>query len=105
MARTLEKRPNLATYYRTATGPRTRPLTVAWPRLEWSVQLGSAQAESRDSTSVILIPETRSFTHSEEDDEEDAEWRHDLAAFDCFKTSFAYNLINQEHPEHPRLVP
>ncbi|KAL6915180.1 hypothetical protein ACHAP8_005771 [Fusarium lateritium] len=92
----------LTTYRQVATGPRTTPLTdprgVHLPR---QISIGLVDVFSRDANSVIFVPDSR-FWDDRETDGPDAPWRQDPEAFDCFKTSCAYDLIGQEHP---RIVP
>ncbi|KAL9566269.1 hypothetical protein ACKAV7_009628 [Fusarium commune] len=103
MARGVRNKPTLATTNRTATGPRTVPLTdPRGHRLRFPIDIGGAHVHSRDANSVIFIPHCRFWTHSEEDDDADASWREDAKAFDCLKTSYAYNMIGEERP---RIVP
>ncbi|KAI7759970.1 hypothetical protein LZL87_010392 [Fusarium oxysporum] len=103
MARGVRNKATLATTNRTATGPRTVPLTdPRGHRLRFPIDIGGAHVHSRDANSVIFIPHCRFWTHSEEDDDADASWREDAEAFDCLKTSYAYNMIGEERP---RIVP
>ncbi|KAF4345832.1 hypothetical protein FBEOM_208 [Fusarium beomiforme] len=103
MARGVRSKAQLGTTYRTATGPRTTPLTDPQGlRLKWPINIGGASVFSRDAETVIFIPTCRFWTDSEEDDEEDADWREDAEAFDFFKTLYAYNFIGKSHP---RIVP
>ncbi|KAG4274677.1 hypothetical protein FPRO04_09041 [Fusarium proliferatum] len=103
MARTVRSKPTLATTYRTATGPRTVPLTdPRGPRLREWIDIGSVHVLSRDADSVIFTPHCRFWTDSSADDDADALWREDAEAFLCFKTSYAYKMIGEEHP---RIVP
>lgn len=93
----------LGTYYRTATGPRTVPLyDPKGPRLPECIDIGSVHVNSRDADSVIFTPHGRFWTDTSGDDDPNALWREDGEAFYCFKTSYAYNMIGQEHP---RIVP
>ncbi|KAH6962706.1 hypothetical protein DER45DRAFT_516965 [Fusarium avenaceum] len=102
MARTLMGVAPLETYYRTATGPRTTPLTdPKGAHLPRDIDFGLVHVFSRDEHSVVFQPRCR-FWHRFEADNPDANWREDPEAFYCFKTSFAYNLIGEEHP---RIVP
>ncbi|KAF5557751.1 hypothetical protein FNAPI_5344 [Fusarium napiforme] len=102
MARGVRNKAQLGTYYRTATGPRTVPLTDPQGRhLRWPIDIGDIHVYSRDAESVIFIPSSRFWVENQADDP-DALWREDTEAFDCFKTSYAYNMIGQEHP---RIVP
>ncbi|KAF5653818.1 hypothetical protein FHETE_11371 [Fusarium heterosporum] len=102
MARTVLGKPGLETQYRTATGPRTIPLTDPnGIRLPREISIGRVNVFSRDANSVIFHPSCR-FWVDDEVDEPDAPWREDYEAFQCFKTSYAYDLIGEEHP---RIVP
>ncbi|EXK86082.1 hypothetical protein FOQG_10131 [Fusarium oxysporum f. sp. raphani 54005] len=102
MARGVRNKAQLGTYYRTATGPRSVPLTdPQGHRLRWPIDIGGVHVYSRDAESVIFVPSSRFWIENEADDP-DALWREDTEAFDCFKTSYAYNMIGQEHP---RIVP
>ncbi|KAF5650596.1 hypothetical protein F52700_313 [Fusarium sp. NRRL 52700] len=103
MARSLYNKPSLATTYRTATGRRTVPLTDPQGlRLRFPIDIAGTSVFSRDANSVIFLPHCRFWTDSSEDDDPDADWREEPGAFICFKTSYAYNMIGQEHP---RIVP
>ncbi|KAF5625317.1 uncharacterized protein FTJAE_10035 [Fusarium tjaetaba] len=103
MARGVRNMAQLGTYYRTATGPRTVPLyDPKGPRLPEWIDIGSVHVNSRDADSVIFTPHCRFWTDTLEDDDADASWREDAEAFYCFKTSYAYNMIGEEHP---RIVP
>ncbi|QKD56581.1 uncharacterized protein FOBCDRAFT_262433 [Fusarium oxysporum Fo47] len=102
MARGVRNKAQLGTYYRTATGPRSVPLTdPQGHRPRWPIDIGGVHVYSRDAESVIFVPSSRFWIENEADDP-DALWREDTEAFDCFKTSYAYNMIGQEHP---RIVP
>ncbi|CAJ0555025.1 Ff.00g135380.m01.CDS01 [Fusarium sp. VM40] len=102
MARTVLRKPGLETQYRTATGPRTIPLTNPnGVRLPRDISIGRVNVFSRDANSVIFHPSCR-FWVDDEVDEPDALWREDYEAMQCFKTSYAYDLIGTEHP---RIVP
>lgn len=95
-------RASLITYRRVAAGPRTTPLTdPRGVRLPRQICIGPVDVFSRDTDSVIFVPDSR-FWDDRETDGPDAPWRQDPEAYDCFKTSFAYDLIGQEHP---RIVP
>ncbi|RGP61413.1 hypothetical protein FLONG3_10527 [Fusarium longipes] len=88
MARTVLAKPGLETHYRTATGPRTTPLTDPnGIRLPREISIGRVNVYSRDENSVIFKPSCRFWVDSEEVDEPDASWREDYEAFQCFKTS------------------
>ncbi|RBA15498.1 hypothetical protein FPRO05_12572 [Fusarium proliferatum] len=103
MARSYHNKPSLATTYRTATGRRTVPLTDPQGlRLRFPIDIGGTSVFSRDADSVIFIPHCRFWTDGPEDDDPDADWREEPGGFVCFKTSYAYNMIGQEHP---RIVP
>ncbi|CAG1994352.1 unnamed protein product [Fusarium graminearum] len=102
MARSIYNQAPLETRYRTATGPRTIPLTdPQGARLPRPITIGFVNVLSRDADSVIFQPSCRYWVR-EEADAPDAWWREDPAAFACFKTSFAYEMVGEEHP---RIVP
>ncbi|UZP43412.1 hypothetical protein NXS19_011228 [Fusarium pseudograminearum] len=102
MARSIYNQAPLETHYRTATGPRTTPLTdPQGARLPRPIIIGFVNVLSRDADSVIFQPSCRYWVRDEAD-APDAWWREDPAAFACFKTSFAYEMIGEEHP---RIVP
>jgi hypothetical protein len=102
MARILMGVAPLGIYYRTAIGPRTTPLTdPKGAHLPRDIDFGLVHVFSRDEHSVIFQPHCP-FWHKFEADNPDANWREDPEAFYCFKTSFAYDLIGEEHP---RIVP
>ncbi|CAG2006803.1 unnamed protein product [Fusarium graminearum] len=102
MARSIYNQAPLETRYRTATGPRTIPLTdPQGARLPRPITIGFVNVLSRDADSVIFQPSCRYWVRKEAD-APDAWWREDPAAFACFKTSFAYEMVGEEHP---RIVP
>ncbi|CVL08045.1 uncharacterized protein FMAN_09643 [Fusarium mangiferae] len=85
-----------------ARGPRTVPLTdPQGRRLRWPIDIWDIHVYSRDAESVIFVPSSRFWVENQADDL-DALWREDTEALDCFKTSYAYNMIDQDHP---RIVP
>ena len=98
MARSYHNKAPLAKLYRTGTGPRTIPLTDAKGiRLPREISIGPVNVWSRDDHSVILVPSSRDWDDEEADDP-DAPWQQDAEGYACLKTSFAYDIIGQEHP-------
>ncbi|KAJ4136505.1 hypothetical protein NW768_004119 [Fusarium equiseti] len=98
MARSYHNKAPLTKLYRTATGPRTIPITDPnGIRLARKISIGPVNVWSRDETSVIFVPGSRNWEEEEADDP-DAPWRQDAEGYACLKTSFAYEVIGEEHP-------